>query len=308
MRPTFSSNVVEQYLHLVPGLTEHFIHMNDDYMLVSPIHPRDLFTISSTSSTNTSSVDDDSGAPPRRGVKQFVESNAIRPLPLSADPHPENHIWIQSVYGTYRAIERAYPALAEEGYAPHYVKHAPFVYTRTAFEGMHRRFRAELARTARHKFRHWQDVVTPLLVHAYVAVEGALCCGLEYERVVGSSNPGATLIGEGNGGARKAPAAKASSPSSNNGTDSTAKAAAYFLQVDEEERMREQAVLIKWKASERNNNDTMDEVRKRIAYGKLKFLTFNDEMGIGRAAEAASLRLEQFYEELFGIDKSRFEQ
>lgn len=30
--PTFSSNVIESFLHLIPGLSEHFLYMNDDYL------------------------------------------------------------------------------------------------------------------------------------------------------------------------------------------------------------------------------------------------------------------------------------
>ena len=43
--PTFNTNVIEFFLHKIPGLTDYFIHMNDDYFFCKPINPGDLFTI-----------------------------------------------------------------------------------------------------------------------------------------------------------------------------------------------------------------------------------------------------------------------
>jgi len=37
--PTFSSNVIESFLHRIDGLSEIFLYNNDDYMHFSPIHP-----------------------------------------------------------------------------------------------------------------------------------------------------------------------------------------------------------------------------------------------------------------------------
>jgi hypothetical protein len=38
-RPTFSSRVIESYLHRIPGLSEIFLYNNDDYMHFSPVPP-----------------------------------------------------------------------------------------------------------------------------------------------------------------------------------------------------------------------------------------------------------------------------
>ncbi|KDN53465.1 hypothetical protein K437DRAFT_72081 [Tilletiaria anomala UBC 951] len=161
-QPTFSSNVVEQYLHLVPGLTEHFIHCNDDYMFVSPVHPRDFFT-------------------PTRGVRQYLEESPIV-LPDQYKTHhmsPNSNVWRQSVYNTVTAIQKAYAPIKH--FPPRWLKHAPFVYTRTAFLGMHQRFWRELHETSQNKFRSSKDVITPLLVHSYVAQEGSHALGLQFD-------------------------------------------------------------------------------------------------------------------------------
>jgi hypothetical protein len=41
--PTFNSNVIESYLHRLPGLSERFLYFNDDYYLGAPLAPTDLF-------------------------------------------------------------------------------------------------------------------------------------------------------------------------------------------------------------------------------------------------------------------------
>lgn len=35
--PTFNSNVIESFLHIIPGLSENFIYMNDDFLFGSPV-------------------------------------------------------------------------------------------------------------------------------------------------------------------------------------------------------------------------------------------------------------------------------
>ncbi|HEY1794423.1 MAG TPA: hypothetical protein VGG34_16025 [Opitutaceae bacterium] len=42
MLPTFNSNVIESLLHRLPGVSEHFVYMNDDYFLCSRV-PREAF-------------------------------------------------------------------------------------------------------------------------------------------------------------------------------------------------------------------------------------------------------------------------
>ena len=41
--PTFNTNVIEFFLHKIPGLTDYFIHMNDDYFFCKSIKPDDFF-------------------------------------------------------------------------------------------------------------------------------------------------------------------------------------------------------------------------------------------------------------------------
>lgn len=41
--PTFNSNVIELYLHRIPGLQEQFVLFNDDMFLMRPVSPEDFF-------------------------------------------------------------------------------------------------------------------------------------------------------------------------------------------------------------------------------------------------------------------------
>ena len=41
--PTFNSNPIEENIHHLPGLTEHFVLFNDDMFLTQPVSPEDFF-------------------------------------------------------------------------------------------------------------------------------------------------------------------------------------------------------------------------------------------------------------------------
>lgn len=42
--PMFNSNVIETYLHRLPGLSPHFLYFNDDYFLGAPAGPEAFYT------------------------------------------------------------------------------------------------------------------------------------------------------------------------------------------------------------------------------------------------------------------------
>ena len=42
--PTFSSHVIESALHRIPGISEHYIYLNDDMVFLRPMHPEDFYT------------------------------------------------------------------------------------------------------------------------------------------------------------------------------------------------------------------------------------------------------------------------
>jgi Stealth protein CR2, conserved region 2/Stealth protein CR3, conserved region 3 len=156
LQPVFTSNIIEQYLYRIPGLTERFIHLNDDYMIDRAISPSDLYTSEG-------------------GAKFFYSRTNV-----NDDPRPRTGIWFRSLLNTVDAIERAYGTSKGQ---TRFLKHAPYVYYKSAMEGVHKRFKDVLEVTSHHKFRHEKDVLLPYLHHAYVINEGSRCCSLKYEIV-----------------------------------------------------------------------------------------------------------------------------
>lgn len=41
--PTFNSHVIENHMHLIPGLSDRFVYFNDDMFIVRKTHPTDFF-------------------------------------------------------------------------------------------------------------------------------------------------------------------------------------------------------------------------------------------------------------------------
>jgi hypothetical protein len=41
--PTFGNRSIETLMHRIPGLAEHFVHFNDDFMLIKPVAPEAFF-------------------------------------------------------------------------------------------------------------------------------------------------------------------------------------------------------------------------------------------------------------------------
>jgi len=105
IQPTFSSNSVEPYLHLIPNLSELFIYLNDDVFINKPVHPSSFFTKDG-------------------GIKQFFEPYSIKDDAETFDKNggvktseaqndgkgkaKNGNIWLKSVKNTKRAIVRAY--------------------------------------------------------------------------------------------------------------------------------------------------------------------------------------------------------
>lgn len=157
--PTFNSNAIEQQLWRIPGLTDLFIHMNDDYFFGRDVMPWHLFT-------------------PDGGTRFFFESNMIYGGESDAVANYEarTKIWLSSVYHTNGQLQAAYGR-----YPRYFLKHAPFVYRRESLKRMQEKWPEQFAKTSASKFRHWYDMITPLAHHYYVVHEGSKCCKDTYE-------------------------------------------------------------------------------------------------------------------------------
>jgi hypothetical protein len=162
--PTFSSNVIEQFLYLIPGLTSIFIYWNDDFFLGRPVSPSDLVGVST------------GGA---RHPKLLMTNNPIgaggrEAARIAADSSKK---WLAMLHTTNGILNAAY---GEDKKRAHLL-HAPYVFYKSAFARVHAKWPKELNETTAHRFRAWNDVLMPYLHHYYVIHEGSSCCGLTYE-------------------------------------------------------------------------------------------------------------------------------
>lgn len=148
--PTFDTNVIEQYLHKVPGVSDVFIHMNDDYLFVKPVAPHRLFSCDG-------------------GLRFLTEINHIRHVPAQ-----KSNAWLASVRNTVQLADATYGG----EHVMNFLKHAPFVYSRRAFEEIHRKFAKELDAMLPHQLRHPEDLNMPLLHHIYMNEEGSRKLGV----------------------------------------------------------------------------------------------------------------------------------
>lgn len=148
--PTFDTNVIEQYLHKVPGVSDVFIHMNDDYLFVKPVAPHRLFSCDG-------------------GLRMLTEINHIRHVPAQ-----KTNAWLASVRNTVQLMDATYGG----EHVVNFLKHAPFVYSRQAFNEIHRKFGKELNAMLSHQLRHPEDLNMPLLHHIYMLEEGSRKLGI----------------------------------------------------------------------------------------------------------------------------------
>ena len=145
--PTFNSFSIEFYLDKIPGLTERFIQLNDDYFFKRYIHPSFFFSQKRFPNFYYG----------RTHVhKGFHEADQISSLGSST--------WIKkywgSVFHTNGVIKEKY------GDEAHIVmlQHAPYVWYRDIFEPMRQFYGHYLAETLTHKFRHSRDLI-PTYAH-----------------------------------------------------------------------------------------------------------------------------------------------
>lgn len=84
--PTFNSHVFETFLWRIPGLSEHFMYLNDDMILARPINPASLFQQSDAVAWGASFTAAD-GEPNGTGNTTLMKAN-LRDPPYSIPPDP----------------------------------------------------------------------------------------------------------------------------------------------------------------------------------------------------------------------------
>ena len=128
--PTFNSHAIESRLHRIPGLAEHFLYLNDDVFVGRPVAPELFFTPGGLARFFRSRAAVDSA--PRRPKDAPVNSAA-----------KNNRRLIQEAFG--RVLTRK-------------MMHTPHPSRRSVIAEIEERFAGEVAATARHQFRHPEDI------------------------------------------------------------------------------------------------------------------------------------------------------
>lgn len=138
--PTFNSHAIESQLHHIDGLAEHFIYLNDDVFLGRPSRPQTFFDGNGVSKIFLSKAKIDAGPV---NIESDIPSTAAG---------KNNRRLIQEEFGRRVTFK---------------MKHVPHALRRSVLTEIEGKYPAELAETARHQFRHPQDVSLTSSLYQY---------------------------------------------------------------------------------------------------------------------------------------------
>ena len=127
--PTFNSHAIETALHRVPDLSEHFVYLNDDFLLGRPVRPEAFFSPAGLPAT-------------------FLGRHVV-----GLDDQPDAPAYVRAAWNNRRLLQEAFGVTVT-----HHLAHAPYPHRRSVLEELAARFPDELAATARAPFRSETDV------------------------------------------------------------------------------------------------------------------------------------------------------
>ncbi|MCW2764843.1 MAG: glycosyl transferase, group 1 [Nocardioides sp.] len=126
--PTYNSHAIETALHRVPGLAEHFIYFNDDFLLGRPVRPEAFFSPAGLFAT-------------------FFSATAIGLSDLPGAP-----AYLKAAWNNRNLLEATAAVITNT------LAHAPYPQRRSVLDEVSRRFPEEVAATARSPFRSETDL------------------------------------------------------------------------------------------------------------------------------------------------------
>ncbi|MCG5443689.1 stealth family protein [Micromonospora sp. NIE79] len=137
--PTFNSHAIESRLHLIPGLSEHFIYVNDDMFFGRPLLPTTFFHAN--------------------GIAKFFPS----PAQLDVGPATVYDAPVTAAgKNNRRHIEERFGRTITQK-----MRHVPYPLRRSVLEDIERHLPAEVVGTAGHQFRHPKDLSIPSSLQHY---------------------------------------------------------------------------------------------------------------------------------------------
>jgi len=143
--PTFNSHAIEANLHRIPGLSEHFIYVNDDVFFAAPMVRSDFFSPD--------------------GKILFRKSNRISP---QGQIDKQDSAYISAWKNTNRILDETY------GYDKrHALTHQAFSLKKSLIARAEKKFQNVFIHNSNHKFRAATDfTLTNGLVQYYAQYEG----------------------------------------------------------------------------------------------------------------------------------------
>ncbi len=141
--PVFNSVAIEANLHRIPGLSENFIYMNDDFFFGSPV-----------------------------SEQTFVHSNGIGKIFLESSPNAYGEILDDYEDTRKLSLYSAQVFLKKMGRNPFYWPlHVPMIKNREVMAEAEACFQEEWERTRRSRFRESETISPLYLVYSYYAYE-----------------------------------------------------------------------------------------------------------------------------------------
>jgi len=161
--PVFNSHAIETQLHHIPGLSEHYLYLNDDVFFTRPA-----------------------------AAEQFFHGNGIAKLPFSpsqlglGEPHPD-----EPAPNSAGKNVRALMLDLHGRFTVSKFKHTPHPQLRSVMEELDARFGEEIRRTSRSRFRATTDIAMAASLHHHHAyLTGRAVPGKNRLRYVDVGRPG----------------------------------------------------------------------------------------------------------------------
>ncbi|WAL40104.1 stealth family protein [Brevibacterium sp. BRM-1] len=143
--PVFNSHAIESQLHHIPGLSEHYVYLNDDIFFMRPTEPTLFFTGNGQSKFFPSTAPLDIDAP------------SARDLPVLSAAK-QNRAFMLNAFG--RVVTNKF-------------KHTPHSQLRSVLSEMEAKHEQEFQDVAASRFRHPDDLsITSALYHFYAYAAG----------------------------------------------------------------------------------------------------------------------------------------
>ena len=149
--PTFNSISIESMTWRIPGLSDHFIELNDDMMLVSPVSPDDFFT-----SDGKTVCYADRYSMPWTKITRMLKKNDHGHVPV-----------------TFKGLMYNAARIAGERCVFYKIDHTPRALRRDVYEEIFTKDNALLVRNIRHRFREADQFCSEVLQYMILKRRGS---------------------------------------------------------------------------------------------------------------------------------------